>query len=261
MAKKDKNDSKAKTSDKKGDGFDDEDDDDDSIGSKIVMFLIAVIIIAIWLAIFALIIKMDVGGFGSTVLYPVLKDVPVINKILPDMSYAEEDAMYQFETVDEAIVRIKELERQVEALKSSGSANSTYISELESQAQELAIYKANEAEYEKNKEKFYEEVVFSDNAPDIKEYKKYYESIEPANASTIYKQVVEQTEVDKKIQEYAQTYASMKPTAAAAVFDTMTDDLALVGKILWSMEAGDRAKILDKMNSKTAALVTKLMEP
>ena len=27
--------------------------------------------------------KMDVGGFGSNVLTPILKDVPVINKILP----------------------------------------------------------------------------------------------------------------------------------------------------------------------------------
>lgn len=256
---KDKKDSKGKTSEKKGDEFDD--DDEDSISSKIIMFLVGMVIVAIWLAIFGLIIKMDVGGFGSTVLYPVLKDVPVLNKILPEVYYADQDYAYQFETVDEAVVRIKELEVQLEAMRQSGSANGTYISELETQSKELAIYKQNEAEFEKNKEKFYEEVVFSDYAPDISEYKKYYESIEPANASAIYKQVVEQTERDAEIDEYAKTYASMKPAAAAAVFDTMTDDLALVGKILWSMEAGDRAKILDKMDSKTAALVTKLMEP
>ena len=58
----------------------------ESKGSKAVTALIAIIIILIWLAVFAFLIKLDVGGIGSNVLYPVLKDVPVINKILPDAS-------------------------------------------------------------------------------------------------------------------------------------------------------------------------------
>ena len=43
--------------------------------------IIAAFIVVIWIAIFALLVKLDVGGFGSSVLYPVLKDVPVLNKI------------------------------------------------------------------------------------------------------------------------------------------------------------------------------------
>ena len=31
-----------------------------------------------------MLIKLDVGGFGSGVLAPVIKDVPYLNKILPD---------------------------------------------------------------------------------------------------------------------------------------------------------------------------------
>ncbi len=48
--------------------------------------------------------------------------------------------------------------------------------------------------FEEEKAKFYKEVVFSDQAPDINEYKKYYESIDPQNAENLYKQVVEQRE-------------------------------------------------------------------
>ena len=48
--------------------------------------IIAAFIVVIWIAIFALLVKLDVGGFGSSVLYPVLKDVPVLNKILPNVS-------------------------------------------------------------------------------------------------------------------------------------------------------------------------------
>ena len=58
-------------------------DDNEGSGSKVVTALIAIVIVLIWLAVFAFLIKLDVGGIGSNVLYPVLKDVPVVNKILP----------------------------------------------------------------------------------------------------------------------------------------------------------------------------------
>ncbi|MBQ1547395.1 MAG: hypothetical protein IIZ61_03290 [Lachnospiraceae bacterium] len=237
-------------------------EEDESIGSKLLVFLVAIMIIAVWLAIFALLIKMDVGGFGSTVAYPVLKDVPVLNKILPETEeYAEEDEAYKFETTDDAVARIKELEGQIAALQGAQDQNAAYIAELELQAQELATYKANEASFEATKEKFYEEVVFSDNAPDINEYKTYYESIEPDNAARIYKQVVQKTETEEEIKDYVKAYSSMKPKEAAAIFNTMTDNLNLVAKILKNMEAGDRGKILGAMDQDTAALVTKIMDP
>ena len=53
----------------------------------------------------------------------------------------------------------------------------------------------------------------------------------------------------------------MKPKEAAAIFDTMTDNLELVAKILDGMDAQSAANILGKMNSDTAAKVTELMEP
>ena len=53
------------------------------------------------------------------------------------------------------------------------SANAEYIAQLESQSAELAQYKQNEADLEAEKQKFYQEVVFSDSAPEIEEYKQY----------------------------------------------------------------------------------------
>ena len=111
------------------------------------------------------------------------------------------------------------------------------------------------------REQFYEEVVFSDEAPDIQEYQKYYESIDPANAEILYKQVVEQRQDEEEIEDYVKTYSSMKPKEAAAIFDTMTSDLKLVARILKNMDAQSRADILGKMNSDIAAKVTEIMEP
>jgi len=253
---------KAKEEKKKKKNGEEGEDDEEKEGGGFLIVLVAFLIIVVWLAILALLIKMDVGGFGSTVLYPLLKDVPVINKILPEVEeYAEEDAAYSFDTMEDAVARIKELEAQLAEAQSSDETDSSRIAELEAQVAELATYKANEAEFEELKEKFYEEVVFSDEAPDIEEYKEYYESIEPENAEVIYKQVVEQIQADEEIEDYASTYANMKAADAAEIFNTMTDNLSLVAKILEAMDADARGKILGAMDSDTAAAVTEIMEP
>jgi len=241
-----------------------EDEESLGIGGRLIMAFVVLLIILIWLVIFAFLIKMDVGGFGSTVLFPVLKDVPYVNQILPGIEEyipAEEDEYSAYTTVEEAVDRIKELEVEVEELKSASSANSDYIAELEAASAELATYKANEAAFEETKEKFYEEVVFSDNAPDIEEYKTYYESIEPENAEAIYKQVVSQLQTDEEIEDYVEAYSTMKPKNAAAIFDSMTDNFDLVCQILSAMDASTRADILAAMDEENAAIITEMMEP
>lgn len=230
--------------------------------SKLAVALVTLVIIIVWLAILALLIKWDVGGFGSTVMRPLLKDIPYVNRILPDSEddlSTEED--YPYKNMDEAVAYIKELEQELAQAQQGSSENSAYIADLEAQSQKLKEYEANEAAFEEEKEKFYNEVVFSDQAPDIEQYKGYYESIDPDNAELLYKQVVEQQQTDSKISDYVKGYSQMKPKEAAAIFDTMTDNLNLVAQILENMDAQSRADILGKMNSDTAAKVTEIMNP
>ena len=104
-------------------------EEEESGGSKLAVILATIVFIAIWLAILALIIKMDIGGFGSTVLHPILKDVPVINKILPETEKEPVvDAQYPYTTLDEAIARIKELEVELSDTQSQSKGNSDYVS-------------------------------------------------------------------------------------------------------------------------------------
>ena len=238
-------------------------EDDDDGGSKVAVIIATIIFIVIWLAILALVIKMDVGGFGSTVLQPILKDVPYVNKILPETVKEEEpvDAQYPYTTLSEAIDRIKELEVELSNAQSQTQDNSEYVAQLEAEVARLKEFENAQSEFEQQKTEFYKEVVFNENAPDISEYRAYYESIDPANAEVLYKQVVQQEEADTEIQEYANTYASMKPKQAAALMEQMTDNLKLVAKILNNMDTDARAKILDAMDSEVAARLTKIMEP
>jgi flagellar motility protein MotE (MotC chaperone) len=237
---------------------------DDDEGGGIIIALVAILILAVWLAIFALLIKMDVGGFGSTILYPVLKDVPVLNQILPetenDIKRKKDDA-YNYASVSDAVDKIKELETQLKKANKKASDAEAKISDLSQQAAELQTYKEKEAQYEALKKKFDKEVVFSDKAPDIKEYKEYYESISPENAQAIYKEVLEQQQTSEEIKKYVAAYSAMKPAQAAGIFEKMTNNLSLVAKILKAMDSEARGKILGAMNAEVAAQVTQLMEP
>lgn len=267
MAKKtpeEKEEEKKKKKEKK-DGENPNPEDDDEKGGGILIAFVAFLILLVWLAIVALLIRMDVGGFGSTVLYPVLKDVPFINRILPEVEDYEdenkEDDPYAFSSMDEAVARIKELEQQLAKAKKKNKSAKAKTEEYAAIEAELQKYKDEEAAFEKTKQKFYQEVVYSDKAPDINTYKEYYESIEPANAEKLYKQVVADTQKNAELTEYATTYSAMKADEAAKIFNTMTNNLKLVGKILWAMDKDSRGSILGKMDADTAAAVTKIMEP
>ena len=261
--KREKKAAKEKKKAEKENSVDDEEEEEEKGSGKIVLFLVTLLIIAIWLGIIALLIKTDVGGFGSSVLYPVLKDVPYVNKILPkpESGVTAENTQSQYGSLDEAVDRIKELEMQLDAANSKNKKDQKKIKDLKAKVNDLSKYKEDEAAFEKEKEKYYEEVVFSDQAPDIEQYKAYYESIEPENAEVLYKQVVEQITYDDQVKDYAKTYSQMKPKEAAAIFNTMTDNLGLVADILMSMGAQQRGDILGKMDAGTAAKLTEIMEP
>lgn len=246
----------------KPDKFNDSDEElEEGLGSKLVLVFVTLLIILIWLGIIVLLIKGDVGGFGSTVLRPLIKDVPYLNMILPEDDTVTEDTEYQYETIDDAVERIKELEAMLDEALGNSSADEETIAALQEQINELSVLKEEQEDFEKIKEEWYNQVVFSDEALSYEAYKTFYESIDPENAEVLYKQVVEQLEYDEKVEEYAKTYSSMKPKEAAAIFDTMTDDLQLVADILHNMGTSSRAAILGKMDPDIAAKVTQIMEP
>ncbi|MCR4591080.1 MAG: hypothetical protein K5668_09700 [Lachnospiraceae bacterium] len=254
-------------------GGEDLNDDEDSGALSII--LVTLFIILIWLAILGLLVKLDVGGFGSGVLTPVLKDVPVVNRILPGYNpnlegngFATGDEIDGgYTDVDSAVSRIKELENQLTEAQQANNELRVSNDELQEEIDRLRTFENNQVEFEKIKDEFYNEVVFSDKAPDISEYQKYYEQIEPANAQILYKQVVAEEQTDEKMQEYAKAYSAMKAKDAAKIFDVMVQstgadgDAYLVARILKACGSDARGEILGAMQEENAAIVTNIMEP
>ena len=225
--------------------------------NKILSAIIAILIILILLGIFAICVKIDVGGLGNNVLSPLIKDVPGINKILPKPSDEQliEENNYGYEDITQAVEQIKKLQAENDKLKKDYddiySEAAEYIEEIE----RLKEFSEKQLTYEKLIKEFNEEIVFNKNAPDISEYQKYYESIYPDNAADIYRQVIEQNYVDETINNLANTYGNMDPAAAAKAIQDM-DDLTLACKILSAMSQKKMAAIMNEMPSEFAADVT-----
>lgn len=235
----------------------------DGNGASVV--IVTLFIILIWLGILILLVKMDVGGFGSNVLTPIFKDVPVINKILPSESTTEtskdKEAYGGYSSLREAVEQIKTLEKQLDQAQSTNATYAEQIDTLKAEVQRLKTFEDNQVEFQKIKEQFYEEVVYAENGPGADEYRKYYEEMDPATAEALYKQVIQTEAADKQMQEYANTFSNMQASEAAAILGNMTDNLDLAASILQNLDVSTRGAILGAMDSAIAARIVKIMDP
>lgn len=237
---------------------------DDEEGGGFSAFIVTAIIIIVWLGILALLIKLDVGGFGSNVLAPVISDVPVLNKILPkstETEVSDGESYGGYTNLKEAVDQIERLELQLEQAQSNINVDSEEIAQLKAEVERLSTFEANQIEFQRIKNQFYQEVVYAEKGPGAEEYARYYETMDPETAQNLYKEVVAEEAVSEEIKDYAQAYSEMKPAEAAAIFEEMTNNLDLAARILGVMEPDDRGKILGKMDPEIAARITKIMDP
>jgi flagellar motility protein MotE (MotC chaperone) len=239
--------------------------DEDVEGGGFSSFIVTVVIVIVWLAIIAVLVKLDVGGFGSNVLTPILKDVPVVNMILPEgggvTDTTDTESYGGYTSLEDAVAQIGVLQQELEKAQSENANNADEISLLKAEVERLQTFEDNQVEFERVKLQFYEDVVYAENGPGADAYVSYYETMDPTTAEYLYKQVIQQIEASTEVQEYAAAYSSMKPSAAAKIFEEMTDDLSLAAKILDAMSDEDRGDILGAMDAEIAAKITKIMEP
>ena len=240
----------------------DEQEDSGGVSSVFVTF----VIVLVWLVILCILIKMDVGGFGSEILTPLLKDVPVVNKILPataESGYDNDGSYGGYSSLKEAVDYIKVLELELEHEQNVNASYQTDLTEAHAEIDRLQEFEKMQVEFQRIKEQFYEEIIYADNGPGAEEYRKYYESMDPTTAEALYKQVVRQLEEAAEMKDYAAAYSSMKPKEAAAIFESMVDSgkSTLVARILDILDSDTRGKILGVMDEAKAAQITVIMNP
>lgn len=236
-------------------------ENDEKKGGGLLTAVIVAVIVIIWIAIFALLVHLDVGGIGTT-LRPMLKDIPVINKILPKVSDEElaweKDLAYK--DIVEANQRIKELEILVDKLTIEGDDKDEEIAALTAQINRLKELEKEMATFEDRVYEFDKRIVFGENAPSIDEYIKWYETISPENAERIYEIAIQKEAYNAALREKASYYEKMKAAAAADIFENMTADLDYVCKLLYCMKKDSVSDILAQMDPLFAAKLTRKMK-
>lgn len=230
-------------------------------GNGLVTFAATLLIVILWVAVVCVVVKMDVGGFGSSVLAPILKDVPVVNKILPSTAPAAEtdnpEIYGGYTSLEEAVEYIRQLELELEREQTASKAKDTEMEALKAEILRLQEFEERQVEFQRIKTEFYEEVANMDPDGLIK----YYESMDPTTMESILKQVAVQQQKSQEVEDYIQTFTAMKPKAAAKMFEAMDDRLDLIAEILEGMSVEDRAAIMDVIDTELGAKLVKMMRP
>ncbi|NLZ83273.1 MAG: hypothetical protein GX915_06385 [Clostridiales bacterium] len=157
------------------------------------------------------------------------------------------------------MARINELELMLEELNKQKTETQVDSAELQAEIDRLRVFEENQLSFEERQLEFDKNVIFNEKAPELDDYKSYYEDINPANAEILYRQVVEQMQFSASIKEKAEIYKNMDPSAAAGILETMSADIEAVSQILLSMKAKESAAIMAEMDSVFAAKVTNKM--
>ena len=95
---------------------------DDDEGGGFATLLATIMIVMVWLAVILVIVKLDVGGFGSKVLSPILQDVPVLNRILPGnpvLETKDPESYGGYTSLVDAVDYIRQLELELERAQTS----------------------------------------------------------------------------------------------------------------------------------------------
>ena len=247
--------------------LEDEQTEDDGAGNLAGILLMVLFVIIICLAFLCICIRLDVGGFGSGILKPVLRDVPGMKYILPpddsavSENSASENRAYGYKDMYEAVARVKELEYEIQSLKDKDADDIKRQEELSAQIARLQEFEQSQTAFQDLKNDYYENVIFSSEEMSAEDYSKYYAEIDEITGEEIYRQVSKDYITKEKLDEYAKAYAAMKPAQAAAIFEAMPEDLRLISRILKQMGADDRGDILAAMDAALAASITEYMDP
>ena len=118
--------------------------------NKGIGILLGIMIVITWLSVMCLLIKCDVGGFGSKVLRPVLKDIPVINKILPDASDEETaiESDYPYDNLQEALNHIAEQDAAIGSKDAEISELNDKVTELQAEVDRLSTIAKDQSDFE-----------------------------------------------------------------------------------------------------------------
>lgn len=193
-----------------------------TFASKLKYTGVFLLVLAIWIAIFGILIKTDAGGFASNVLAPLIGTNQTLNKILPEEDQKKSDAQLASEVQSEADAQAA-AQAQAQA-ESAAAQQASEQASIQADAQAAAQAQTDAA----------------------------------AQQAAADAQAAEQESIDaEKLADYVSTYSKMDAKSAATILDNMVSgDIDLVTKILANMKPAVRGDILANMDVNSASKLT-----
>jgi len=210
---------------------------------------------------FAALVRFDVGGLGRTVIGPLIKDVPVLNLILPEMPDVSEENQeaYNFATVDEAVEILKITEKMLMEKSEEAENIGEQLSALTAEVDRLRIFEANQVKFQEDKAEFDELLA---TTPEAIVYTAWFEKMYPENAVDLYESMIGSVVFDETLKETVDIYQNMKPAQAAPVLESMSvTQMNQVAAIIKGVSPDQAAKIMGLMEPRTAARITSYIYP
>lgn len=215
------------------------------------------ILILIILALLVLAIKLDIGKVSTNFIGPRIKNIPIINKILPKASENEEGPYDDFtdrEFIDTIGTSTAELERAKQEIEDQF----LQIVDLEKRIENLQVFEDEYLTFKEEKRIFDEYVA----AGNTEEFAQFYQQMYPENAQEVYAQIVQVQQMTKEQRKYASLVSEMDGTRAAKVLENLFEtDMDIILAILSNMETESASAILEEMEAEIAAAVIKQLSP
>ncbi|MCR5824364.1 MAG: hypothetical protein K6G60_08045 [Lachnospiraceae bacterium] len=232
----------------------------EGLGTKLATFIIILIITVVWLAILALLIRIDAGGLGTT-LRPYLEEVPYLKLVLPpltdeEIAYRER---YPYKNIKEAVEHINYLEKLVDKYSEENDDYAARLKELQEENDSLQHFSEEYDEYLRLKEEFDRKVIYGDKALSSDEFIKWFEAMRPETAAKIYEELAAQKTVSAAAQDIATVISKMKAKDAAKMLEEFTSDVDFICRIFECLKVSQVSDILTQMtkdDSLFAARVT-----
>jgi len=231
-------------------------------GDVVKGIIIFLIILVVLIGGFIALLKFDVAGLGTQIIGPQIQDLPGASLILPDMPVDQVNGSgdtTQYETLDQAVEVLKVTENLLKEKEKEAETLNEQIASQQTEIDRLKVFETDYLQFEADKQAFDQFIV--DNT-DSSAFSKWYASMYPDNAATIYEQVVGKEVDEASLKDLVDTYTAMDANAAAAILSEIaTTRMEEAAKIIKRLDAEAQANIMAAMDSSFAARISVYLLP
>ena len=237
------------------------------ISHSIIVVLLALLVVAVVsFGVFYFAVKNNVNGLADTVR-PMIKEHPILKVALPKI-YDPEDPAYM--TEKELQQKYNEYREKTRLLNESLDEAQNTIDQLQKEAQStsdsaallaqnqaiLEAVKAEQSKLEEEKKRLSDLIAKGDT----KSFRDYYQKVDKETAEAVYKEIMtEEIKLEEK-GALSKPFSIMDPASAAKVLEELYErDQQTLLDVFEGLKSNAAALILEEMNAKTAANITKLL--